>query len=80
MSDIARIDVRDNVLYKLILKQSNERESLLFSCKRVLNDLNVFVFPDKRRTEIINEQIKSIDDLIEKHTHEINSLDLRTVW
>ena len=76
MSDQTRLDVRDNGLYKLILNQSNQRESLLFSCKRVLNDLDIFNFSEERQKELIDLQIKSIDDLSEKHRMEINSIDL----
>lgn len=76
MPDRTRLDVRDNELYKLILNQSNQREALLFSCRRVFDDLIIFNFPDDRKIEIINAQIKSISDLSEKHTHEINSINL----
>jgi len=80
MSDRTKLDVRDNDLYKLILKQSNQRESLLNSCKRVLKDLDEFNFSKERHKEIIDLQIASIEKLSNKHWDEINSFDLRTIW
>lgn len=80
MADRTRLDVRDNELYKLILKQSNERESLLFSCKQIFNDLIDFHYESKRKLEIISFQTSLIDKLISKHRKEINNFDTGLIW
>ena len=74
--EITRLDVRDNELYKLILNQSNKRESLLYSCKGVFQDLIDFNFSEKRKEEIINLQIKLIEKLLNDQSKEINNVDL----
>ena len=80
MDDKTRLDVRDNELYKLILKQSNQREALLFSCQRIFKDLDEFNYSSERRKEITQHHIDKIESLMKEHRMQINDFDLKSIW